>query len=334
MRLRNVELSDGATSAAVWDDKHARWVPVAPALELLGSRDSVLAIGADDIVAILAGGESSLDALRELCDRTAQHDFADRVELSSLLPFQPLLLRAFANSEQHWMQSARGLVRDNLPRALWAIEGVEMVTRRPFPRFRPGKLFYEEPSFYIGNALTILPDGATAPWPSYTQRFDFELEMAAVVVKPLRNATVEQARDAIGGFVVFNDFSARDSQWHEFREGLFGPVVKTKSFASAIGAEVVTADEIWPHVRDLAAEARVNGEVWTRTGTSDARWGYDEMAAHASLGEQVVPGELLSGGTLPNGCGLELDRWVEPGDEIELWIDGVGTLTNRIGQPE
>jgi 2-keto-4-pentenoate hydratase/2-oxohepta-3-ene-1,7-dioic acid hydratase in catechol pathway len=336
MRFRRVRLSDGSTCAAAWDAAAERWLPLRPALDEVGDASTFAELRAadDDIVGLLAGGGAVRDAVEGLVAQARERDFGGRFELAPLLPLQPRLLRAFANSERHWMQSARGLVRDNMPHALRAIEGVEKVIRRPFPRFRPGKLFYDEPAFYIGNALTILPGGATVPWPSYTSRFDFELELAAVVAKPLRNATPEQAREAIGGFVVFNDFSARDTQWREFRGGLFGPVVKTKSFASAMSAEVVSADEIWPHVRDLTGEVRVNGEVWTRTSTADAQWGYDKMAVHASLGEQVVPGELLSGGTLPGGCGLELDRWLQPGDEVELSIERVGTLANRVGEPE
>jgi 2-keto-4-pentenoate hydratase/2-oxohepta-3-ene-1,7-dioic acid hydratase in catechol pathway len=242
-------------------------------------------------------------------------------------------MRAFANSERHWIQGARGLVRLNLPRALPAIRAIEAVTRRPLPPFRPGKLFYQRPTFYLGNALTFVPSGAEAPWPAYTKRLDFEIELGAIVVRPLRDATLQQARDAIGGFVVVNDLSARDTQWDELRNGLFGPVVKTKTFASAMSAEIVTAEAILPRVRDLHAEVKVNGELWSKTGTGDMRWSFEEMLAHASAGEDIHAGELVSAGTLPDGCGLELDRWIAPGDELELTIEHVGSVRNRIGSP-
>lgn len=254
-------------------------------------------------------------------------------ELAPLLPFQPVLMRAFANSEQHWIAAARGLARRNLPRAMPAIGAIETITRRPFPAFRPRKLFYREPSFYLGNHLTFVADGAEAPWPAYSNALDFELELGAIVVRPLRNATLAEARDAIGGFVVVNDLSARDTQWREFRDGLFGPVVKTKTFASSMSAEVVTADEILPRVRELHAEVKVNGETWSRPTTADMRWGFDEMLAHASASEDVHAGELLVGGTLAGGCGLELGRWLRPGDKLELTIEGVGSVTNLVGSP-
>ncbi|MBI4898331.1 MAG: fumarylacetoacetate hydrolase family protein [Actinobacteria bacterium] len=352
MRFRKVELTGGGTSVAVWDDARRRWLPLTPALAAVGrgtggaaadgpsssgssgAGEAALAAYADDLVGLLAGGAPTRAALADLTDRLADRDFSGDFSLTPQLPFQPRLLRAYANSERHWIQGAHGLVRLHMPRVLPLARAVEAITRKPFKPFRPGKLFYRQPAFYLGNPLTIIPSGAEAPWPPYTERFDFELELAAIVVKPLLNATPEQAREAIGGFVAFNDFSARDTQWHELREGMFGPVIKTKTFASAIGAEVVSADEILPRLRELTAEVRVNGDLWSSTGTKDMRWDFGEMAAFASAGEQVFAGELISAGTMPDGCGLELGRWLRPGDTIELWIDGVGTVTSTIGSPQ
>lgn len=283
---------------------------------------------------LLAGGQSTRDTLTRLIEQSADRDFGDQFTLAPLLPFRPLLMRAFANSEKHWTQAARGLARINLPRALPFINLVEKLTRKTFKPFRPGKLFYQQPAFYLGNPLTIIPSGSEAPWPGYTEHLDFELELGAIVVKPLHDATPEQARAAIGGFVVINDLSARDTQWHELREGMFGPVIKTKTFASAMSAEVVSADEIWPRIKELSGEVRVNGETWSSTDTKDMRWGFGEMAAFASDGERVFAGELLSAGTLPNGCGLELNRRLKPGDRVELSIEDVGFVANTIGEPQ
>jgi 2-keto-4-pentenoate hydratase/2-oxohepta-3-ene-1,7-dioic acid hydratase in catechol pathway len=332
VRLRRVRLPDGASATAVLDEAAGAWVAIGAAAAASGD-PAFTGLPGDDVVAILAGGEETRERLRALCTAVRGSGAGRDHELAPLLPFQPVLMRAFANSERHWIQGARGLVRLNLPRALPAIRAVEAVTRRPFPAFRPGKLFYREPAFYLGNPLTFVPDGAEAPWPAYTNALDFELELGAVVVRPLRDATPREAREAIGGFVVVNDLSARDTQWRELRGGLFGPVIKTKTFASAMSAEVVSADEILPRVRELTATVTVNGEVWSRTSTADLRWGFEEMLAHAAAGEDVHAGELVSSGTLPDGCGLELDRWLRPGDDLELAIDGVGSVRNRIGSP-
>ncbi len=324
-----MKLTDRSLSAAVFDGRRERWLPLVPAIAASGG--SFAELPARDIVELLGGGDAALQSLGELVDQAGDRDFSGTFELVPLLPFQPRLMRAFANSEKHWIQSARGHVRMNLPRAVPFIRAVEFITRRPFKPLRPGKLFYEEPAFYLGNPLTFVPDGAEAPWPAYTEFLDFEIELGAVVVRPLRDATPEQARAAIGGFVVINDLSARDTQWHELREGLFGPVVKTKTFASSMSTELVTADEVLPRVKQLQGEVIVNGEVWSHTDTADMQWDFGEMIAHASSGEQVHAGELISAGTLHDGCGLELGRWVQPGDELELKIAGVGSVTNRIG---
>jgi 2-keto-4-pentenoate hydratase/2-oxohepta-3-ene-1,7-dioic acid hydratase in catechol pathway len=332
MRFRRVILGDKSEALAVRDETSDRWVPIAATANALG--DAAFAeLPVNDLIALLAGGEGTRAALRALCSSAREKNVALDYDLAPLLPFQPVLMRAFATSERHWLKSARGHVRRNLPRALPVISAVEFVTRRPFRPFRPGKLFYEEPAYYIGNALTFVPDGAEAPWPAYSKALDFELELGAVVVRHVRDATLSQAREAIGGFVVVNDLSARDTQWREIRHGIFGPLAKTKTFGSAMSAEVVSADEILDRARQLSAEVKVNGEVWSRTDTNDQRWSFEEMLAFASRGEEIHPGELLSSGTLHDGCSLEIGRWVSPGDRLELTIEHVGSVSNVIGEP-
>lgn len=290
-----------------------------------------LAAAVRDPVALLALGEAGREAVARLCDRAADEDFADRFALVGALPFAPAALRAFMGWERHWIQAARGLVRHNLRPAAAAIGAFERVTRRPFPAFRPGRLFYEQPAFYMGNHLTFAPDGATLPWPRYCEELDFELELGAVLCRPVRDATPAQAEAAIGGFVVVDDLSARDTQWREYRHGLFGPLGKTKTFANAMSAELVSADVVLPRAERLHGSVRVNDETWSRTSTAGMQHTWGETVAFASAGEQLFPGELLSSGTLPDGCGLELDRWLKPGDDLELEIEGVATLRNRIG---
>ena len=134
--------------------------------------------------------------------------------------------------------------------------------------------------------------------------------------------------DAIGGFVVFNDFSARDVQLQEMRSG-FGPV-KAKHFINAISSTVVTADEIMPHLYNLSGDVRINGQTIVTTSTSDMDYTLGEAIAYASLDEQLYPGEFFGSGTLPGGCGMENGCWLKPGDTVELEIEKVGTLENSI----
>ncbi len=164
--------------------------------------------------------------------------------------------------------------------------------------------------------------------PSYTHALDYELELGFVLAHPLRDADPAGAEAAIGGFVVLNDFSARDVQLAEMKSG-FGPQ-KAKHFRSAMSHVVVSADEILPHWRALNGSVHLNGRLVATCSTRDARWSLGEVLAHASRGEQLQPGELFGTGTLPGGSGIEHGQLLERGDTIALGIDGVGSLTNRI----
>jgi 2-keto-4-pentenoate hydratase/2-oxohepta-3-ene-1,7-dioic acid hydratase in catechol pathway len=128
---------------------------------------------------------------------------------------------------------------------------------------------------------------------------------------------------------VLNDWSARDVQAEDLRESVFGPVVKSKTFANSIGSDVVTAEEL-PDWRAATGRVRVDGEVWCEGATAGAAHDVGAMLAYASAGERLEPGDVISTGTMPGCCGLELDRWIRVGQTVELEIDGIGTLRNRI----
>ena len=138
--------------------------------------------------------------------------------------------------------------------------------------------------------------------------------------------------NAIGGFVVFNDFSARDVQLPEMRSG-FGPV-KAKHFINAISSVVVTADEILPCLYNLTGKVRINDRPVVTTSTSDMDYTIGEAIAYASKDEQLYPGEFFGSGTLPCGCGMENGHWPKPGDTVELEIERVGRLVNSIVGPD
>ena len=164
-------------------------------------------------------------------------------------------------------------------------------------------------------------DGEELPWPSHTDFLDFELELGFVLSREVADATPAEGAAAIGGFFVVNDWSARDVQAHEYREGMFGPAVKSKSFATGIGSDTADVLDRWDSLR---ATARVNGETWTETSTAGAAHSPGDLVAYASRGERLGPGDVFAMGTVPGGCGLELDRWLRPGDEVRLEIEGVG----------
>ena len=171
--------------------------------------------------------------------------------------------------------------------------------------------------YYMGNHLTFATDGEAIAIPSYAKALDYELELGFVLAQPLLDADAAKRREAaIGGFVVLNDFSARDVQLAEMASG-FGPQ-KSKHFRSAISKVVVTADEILPRWRDLKGFVRLNGALVAEPSTAGAQWSLGEVLAHASRCEQLHAGELFGSGTLPGGSGIETGHALKPGDRIEI----------------
>jgi fumarylacetoacetate (FAA) hydrolase len=187
---------------------------------------------------------------------------------------------------------------------------------------RPGvpDEWYEIPAFYFSNPAAIYGPEVEIPYPQGSEALDYELEVAAVI----------GADGAIGGFTILNDWSARDLQRKEMRIGL-GPA-KGKDFATSLGPIVVTADELG----DLRLEmtARVNGEERSRGNLGDMYHSWEAIVAHASRNTELRPGDVLGSGTVGTGCILEHgdERWLQPGDEVELEVEGIGVLRNVVGK--
>ena len=188
--------------------------------------------------------------------------------------------------------------------------------------------WYEAPIYYKGNHRTIIGPDDECRWPRYTERLDFELELAMVVGRRGRDVSASEAAEFVFGFTVFNDFSARDVQAKEMSAWL-GPG-KGKDFANALGPCIVTADEVGAEP-DLAMICRVNGEEWGRARSSEAHWRWGQMIAHVSQAEDIYPGDVYGSGTPGGCCGLDLGRQLEAGDVVELEIEHIGVLRNRIG---
>ncbi len=180
--------------------------------------------------------------------------------------------------------------------------------------------WYAIPVFYFSNPGAVYGDGDAIPAPADTTRLDYELELACVIGADGRPE----------GFTIMNDFSARDLQSLEMSVGL-GPA-KGKDFATAFGPVLVSPDEL-PADLDLRVTARVNGELRTDTRTGAMHWSWDDLLAAAARNTPgLIAGEVIGSGTVGRGCILEHGdgRWLTPGDEIELEIEGIGVLRNRI----
>jgi 2-keto-4-pentenoate hydratase/2-oxohepta-3-ene-1,7-dioic acid hydratase in catechol pathway len=201
--------------------------------------------------------------------------------------------------------------------------------------------WYELPVFYFSNPAAITGPGDDIPVPPGCTELDYEVEVAAVVGRPGSDLEAATAETHIAGYTVMNDWSARDLQRREMRLGL-GPA-KGKDFATSLGPVLVTPDELEPYrtgkAFDLVMTASVNGAEWSRGRLSDIYWSFGEMLAHASRGTVLRPGDVIGSGTCGTGCILELSAvhgsdaypWLGPGDVVELSVDVLGTLTNRVG---
>jgi fumarylacetoacetate (FAA) hydrolase len=178
--------------------------------------------------------------------------------------------------------------------------------------------WYEIPVFYFSNPAAIYGQGDEIPKPPDTNELDYELEVAAIV----------GAEGQIGGFTIMNDWSARDLQRAEMRVGL-GPS-KGKDFATSLGPIVVTPDEFDGSSGSMLA--RVNGEERSRGNLADMHHSWEAIVAHASRNTRLLPGDVLGSGTVGTGCILELGdgRWLQPGDVVELEVEGIGVLKNGV----
>jgi fumarylacetoacetate (FAA) hydrolase len=197
--------------------------------------------------------------------------------------------------------------------------------------------WYRLPIFYFSNVSEVRGPDDPIWSPAASQELDYELEVGALVDTPARDLAPERAEEAIGGYTIFNDWSARDLQREETVVRL-GPA-KGKDFASSFGPWLVTPDELADARAgsgyDLAMTAEVNGTETSRGRWSDAQFSFGEMLGRASADVQLRPGDLVGSGTVGTGCLLEvrdatLGRYLEPGDEIVLRIERLGALRNPI----
>lgn len=280
----------------------------------------------DGKVHALRDGEALLDLLGDDGERLAaagdraRRDPAevvalDEVSLRAPVPLSPTV-RDFYAFEQH-VKTARQR------------RGLEMDPD-----------WYELPVFYFSNPYAVVGDGAEVAVPPGCAEMDFELEVAAIVGRGGADLTPQQAESCIAGFCVMNDWSARDIQRREMKLSM-GPV-KGKDFATSLGPMLVTPDELADassgHAYDLAMTASVNGREYSRASLAEIHWSFGEMIAYASRGTIVRPGDVVGSGTCGTGCILELALvhgsddypWLQPGDEVVLSVDRLGSLRNRV----
>jgi 2-keto-4-pentenoate hydratase/2-oxohepta-3-ene-1,7-dioic acid hydratase in catechol pathway len=255
--------------------------------------DQVLDAGFDgDMVAFIEAGAPS-GAARLVADARLR------------APLRPRTLRDFLAFEGHLRNAFKNLGRD-IP-AEW----------------------YEVPAYYKGLPDTVIGPDEVIPWPSYSGQLDHELELAVVIGAAGRDIPAERALEHVFGYTIWNDMSARDTQRRELPVGMGPGKAKDWDGSNILGPCIVTPDEV--DAQDLRLTVRVNGEVWGSDTTKHMHHSFADMIAYASQDLTLRAGEVLGSGTAATGSGLELDRWLQPGDQIEMEADGVGILRNTVG---
>jgi len=253
---------------------------------------------------------------RQVRELVAAEERALVADVHLLAPLVPRSFRDFITFEEH-------------------AEGVWMRRGSRVP-----DAWYEIPTFYFTNPIAVIGARDDVRIPPGCKMLDFELEVAAVIVREGENLTAERARDCIGGYTIFNDWSARDLQGHERQLGL-GPA-KGKDFAGTLGPWIVTADELEPHRREDRLELEL--QVWlNRVEVGDDTlanmgWSFEELLVYASRGTRVVAGDVIGSGTCGSGCLAEL--WgrrgrlepppLAPGDVVTMTVQSIGTIENRV----
>lgn len=327
MKLRTVITKKGQQVEALKSDTSDVWIRLS-SIETLDAISQRFAQNnlATNLLHVLELGYDGWQRLSEQVDVCSVREVEP--ETVVLPPFQPLSFRDFVLFEQHFIDASRGFAKRFFPKQYKITAVYEALTGSVFPKFKPPALWYQQPIYYLGNHLNFITSGDDIHQPAYTQALDYELELGAVLSKPLFNATAAEAERAIGGYVVLNDLSARDVQMAEMKSG-FGPQ-KSKHFLNVMSSIVVTADELNNRINGLQASVTIDGIKCADCTTSSMHYSLGEAIAHASRSEPLYSGELFGSGTLPGGCGMENHHWLQSGNVLCLKIDGLGELTNQV----
>jgi 2-keto-4-pentenoate hydratase/2-oxohepta-3-ene-1,7-dioic acid hydratase in catechol pathway len=300
MKLVTYDVGSGPCAGVLVDNR------VVDATTLLGTSHRLR-----DVRALLELPERPLDRLREALNRMpAPTAPVDRVRLRAPV-LQPPTVRDFMAFEGH----------------------------ASFYTKRVAEAWYRLPIFYFSNPLCIFGPDDEVPYPSASDRLDYELELGCVISREGSNVRAADGLEYIAGFVIFNDWSCRDLQFDEM-ECRLGPA-KGKDSATSLGPYLVTSDELLPFLRDgrlhVRCTLRVNGEQWMDGDGGQMYYAWGDFVERASHDSRIAPGDVFGSGTVSGGTVGEAighgypARYLQPGDTVELEVEGIGVLRNRVG---
>jgi len=276
----------------------------------------------------LANLPDSERAAKDLCAWGEQHleelGMDERFPLDTVRLLEPVEVAAlfdFGLTPRHLKNSAETLMKyekDN-PQTAPLLQAFAKAVLAPKAKPVPGR---PEPlPYYKCNMNTIVGDGETVPWPAYTSRLDVEPELAVVY---------GNEKQPVAGFCIFNDISARDVQATEFVGGFC--LTKDMSKGNQLGPYLVTPDEVGDPY-NLTVTVVVNGQVKYQGTTSEISHRAEAMFAWLGFMAALKPGSVMGFGTIPDCTGCDHDDFIDPGAEVQITFERLGTLRCRFAEP-
>jgi 2-keto-4-pentenoate hydratase/2-oxohepta-3-ene-1,7-dioic acid hydratase in catechol pathway len=271
------------------------------------------------VLEILERGSPCLNQVRQLAASPGRTRPLDSVKLLSPIPRPGKVLALAGNYSEHIKEAAlkRGF---NL--------GLSESPRRT-----------TVPRPFLMPCTAVIGPGDVIPWPAYSEQIDYELELAVVIGRKARCIDRDMAPTCIAGYTIANDVSARSvtfsknrqkRPWDEFYDWLNG---KWADGFCPLGPYLVTSDEI-ADVQNLKMVLKVNGQVRQDANTSQMIYPVADIVSFISHITTLEPGDIICTGT-PAGVGVATGNFLKAGDRIECAIEGLGTLTNTLGdRPE
>jgi 2-keto-4-pentenoate hydratase/2-oxohepta-3-ene-1,7-dioic acid hydratase in catechol pathway len=280
-----------------------------------GAAEAVAAAYATAAVRLFPEGTDLLTVAVARQEPTADAPSVSLADVRLLAPVRPASFRDFVAFEQHVQGMTKGAAE---PMAAW----------------------YQQPTYLYGSPHAVVGPEEPVAAPPDSEALDFELEVGVVIGRDGRDLTPEEAAGHIAGYVIVNDWSARDIQRHEMKGGL-GPA-KSKDFATTVGPWLVTPDELEPARRgdrlDLTMTVHINGEVFGQDTLAHMGWSFEELVSYASRSAWVRAGDLIASGTCHGGSlaeewgrtGTQQPRPLLPGDVVTMTVDRLGTLASPV----
>ena len=281
------------------------------------------------MLALIDAGPTALEGAQKLFDNEGKDEtLSEKVSAAEILaPIpEPRQMRDGMSFPMHILQAPRGQLK---LAARAKNDMAELARLNAEPLGELPEVYRKQPIYYITNRFSGRGTNTTVKWPRYSKVMDYELEFGIITKNKGANIPASKAGDHIFGYTIFNDFSARDAQRVEM-EGRLGPA-KGKSFdgGNVMGPWIVTSDEIGDPYK-LKVEARVNGKRRSQGVTEGMLFSFEEIIAYVTKDETLMPGEFIGSGTVGNGCGIELGWYLEHGDTIELDVEKIGVLKNKV----